>query len=346
MKIVLVSSVVPLVHGGARFIVEWLEEKLLEHGHEVDRFYLPFVDRPVDIAPQMAAFRLVDLAESCDRLIAFRPPAYAIPHPNKVLWFIHHIRTYYDLWDGPYAPQPEGGEDIPAIRAALMAFDNQALGEARKIFTNSRVVSERLARFNGLASEVLYPPILGPERFTNAGYGDQIAYCSRLEPHKRQQLLIEAMAHVKTPVKLRLCGRATSPEHARMLQAEIGGLGVAERVIFEDRWISEDEKAEILAGALATAYVPADEDSYGYPSLESSHAEKAIVTTTDSGGVLELVEDGVNGFVRPPDPAALAEVFDRLWTDRRLAERLGRGARQRLADLKIDWNHVVERLTA
>ncbi|MDO9245520.1 MAG: glycosyl transferase family 1, partial [Phenylobacterium sp.] len=35
MKIVLASSFVPFINGGARFIVEWLEEKLLEHGHEV-----------------------------------------------------------------------------------------------------------------------------------------------------------------------------------------------------------------------------------------------------------------------------------------------------------------------
>ena len=44
MRICLVSSYVPFINGGARFIVEWLEEKLREHGHEVERFYLPFID--------------------------------------------------------------------------------------------------------------------------------------------------------------------------------------------------------------------------------------------------------------------------------------------------------------
>jgi len=80
-----------------RFIVEWLEEKLLEHGHEVERFYLPFIETPHDMLDQIAALRMMDLTQAGDRLIAFRPPAYVLRHPNKVLWFIHHIRAYYDL---------------------------------------------------------------------------------------------------------------------------------------------------------------------------------------------------------------------------------------------------------
>ena len=67
--------------------------------------------------------------------------------------------------------------------------------------------------------------------------------------------------------------------------------GLSHRVIFEDRWISEEEKVERLATALAVAYVPDDEDSYGYPSLEAAHARKAVLTASDSGGVLELVSD-------------------------------------------------------
>ncbi len=102
----------------------------------------------------------------------------------------------------------------------------------------------------------------------------------------------------------------------------------------------------ILSGALASAYVAFDEDSYGYPSLESSHARKAILTTTDSGGVLELVSDGVNGFVCEPTARALAEAMDRLFLDRELARRMGQAAQDRVRELKINWDHVIERLTA
>ena len=342
MRIVLASTFVPFVHGGARFIVEWAEDKLREAGHEVERFYLPFSDAPHELLDQVAAFRLMDLAQWSDRLVAFRPPSYVIPHPDKVLWFIHHIRTYYDMWGTEHAPP-----DTPfnrAVRDQLRDIDTTALNEARRVYTNSKIVSERLRRFNGVASEPLYPPIWRPERFANAGYGDEVLVVCRAEPHKRQHLLVAAMAYVTTPVRLRLCGAAGGPAYARRLADLVDDLALHDRVAFEDRWIGEDEKAELTSGALAMAYLPHDEDSYGYPSLEAAHAEKPVLTTTDSGGVLELVEDGRNGLVVEPHPRALAAALDRLWSDKAATARMGRENRARLHELRIDWGRVVEAL--
>ncbi len=344
MRICLVSSYVPFINGGARFIVEWLEQKLREHGHDVERFYLPFDDGPSHLLDQIAAFRLMDLAGSSDRMIAFRPPSYVLPHPNKVLWFIHHIRVYYDLWDTAYRPVP----DAPAGRAlrdALVQADSVALREARKIYTNSKIVSNRLKTFNGVDSTPLYPPILNPERFRNEGYGDEIVVICRIEEHKRQHLLIEAMQHVKSGVKLRLCGSGASPRYIDQLRSQVKRYDLSSKVIIDSRWISEEEKANYLAQALAVAYLPLDEDSYGYPSLEAAHSRKAVITTGDSGGVLELVEPGVNGFVVEPDPRAVAEAMDELYQDRARAKALGEGNARRLIDMKIDWSHVVTALT-
>jgi glycosyltransferase involved in cell wall biosynthesis len=344
MRFLLVSTFVPFVNGGARFIVEWLEDQLREHGHEVERFYLPYVDDPARLFDQAAAFRLMDLEQAADRLIAVRPPAHVLSHPHKRLWFIHHIRTFYDLWESPYAPAPTLAN--AAIRDALRRLDTTTLSEAEKLYTNSKVVSARLKAFNGLSSEVLYPPILHPERFRCDGYGDEVVVVSRVERHKRQALLVEAMAYVTTPVRLRLCGKAESHEYAEEIHGMIASLGVAERVTFEDRWISEEEKTDRLSTALAAAYLPLDEDSYGYPSLEAAHAKKAILTTTDSGGVLELVEDRLNGLVMPPDPKALASALDRLWLDKPAAERMGRANAERLGELRINWGRVVEAFAA
>ena len=344
MKIILASSIVPFVNGGGRFIVEWLEEKLREHGHEVERFYLPFVDDPREVIEQIAAVRLMDLSEACDRLITFRPPMHVLPHPNKVLWFIHHIRAFYDLWGTPYAPPPTLLDD--AVRRTIVRIDNTTIGEAQAVFTNSKVVGERLRKYNGIASEVLYPPIYRPERFRCDGYGQEILAVCRVEAHKQQHLLIEAMAYVRTAVRLRICGVSSSPDYARALADRILELGVQDRVVFEHRWISEDEKADLLAGALAVAYLPEDEDSYGYPSLEAAHARKGVLTTLTSGGVLELVEDGRNGFAPPADPRALAERMDQLYGDRDLARRMGEANAARLTELNINWDHVVESLTA
>jgi len=345
MKIVVASSFVPFVHGGGRFIVDWLEQKLIEHGHDVERFYLPFVDRPEDLFDQIFAFRLIDVSASCDRLIAIRPPAHVIPHPNKVLWFIHHIRSLYDLWDSPYRFVPDNPSGR-ALRDAVVGLDTRTIREARRVYTNSQVVANRLKHFNGIDATPLYPPIFAPERFRNDGYGDEIVVICRIESHKRQWLLVEAMRHVKTGVRLRLCGTGMSADHLDSIRANISQHGLEATVTYEDRWISEDEKVERLAPALAVAYLPQDEDSYGYCSLEAAHAGKPVLTTDDSGGVLELVIDGVNGLIVPADPHALAQAMDRLFLDRALTRRMGDANRQRLSELRIDWHTVITSLTS
>ncbi|BAL22591.1 glycosyltransferase family 4 protein [Azoarcus sp. KH32C] len=345
MKIALCSSFVPFIRGGARNIVEWLQEELVAIGHQVERIYLPQIDVPDLILPQMAAYRWIDLASTADRVICFRPPAHAIPHPHKILWFIHHVRVFYDLWDSPYRGFPEDDRHRN-LRDILHRADTEAIREAKHVFTNSRVVSERLQRYNRIDSEVLYPPIFRPERFHCADYNDEIVYICRVEHHKRQHLLLEAMRYTRTPVRLRLCGASAGEAYAKELQSTAASRKLRDRVIFDHRWITEEEKSEILAHCLAAAYLPLDEDSYGYPSLEASHAAKPILTTSDSGGVLELVVDGLNGRVCDPDPKALAEAMDELYRDREKTRQMGANAAQRIKDLDISWQHVLERLLA
>ncbi|MBE1159190.1 glycosyltransferase family 4 protein [Dyella acidiphila] len=344
MRIALFSTMAPFVNGGARHIVDWLSVALKKEGHEVEIVYLPEYDAPDLLFQQMMAFRWVDLS-SADRVICFRPQSHLISHPNKVVWFIHHIRSFYDLWDSEYRHFPEDMYH-KGIRKALFAADNAALAEAKHIYTNSRVVSDRLIKYNNIDSEVLYPPVIDSERFHCRSFNDEIVYVSRLEHHKRQHLLVEAMKHTTTPVRLRLCGSSYSSAYPDHLRGIIQADGVADRVILEDRWISEEEKVEILADCLAAAYVPVDEDSYGYPTLEASHASKAILTTSDSGGVLEFVKEGVNGLIADPDPRAVAVAMDRLYREREQVRLMGIEANKRLAELGISWDHVVKRLLA
>ena len=77
--------------------------------------------------------------------------------------------------------------------------------------------------------------------------------------------------------------------------------------------MDESEKVRHLAECLAVAYVPLNEDSYGYPSLEASHSSKSVVTVTDAGGALEFARDGIEGLVTEQTPSALALAFDRLY---------------------------------
>ena len=57
----------------------------------------------------------------------------------------------------------------------------------------------------------------------------------------------------------------------------------------------DERLIELYANALAVVYAPIDED-YGYVTLQAFLAGKPVITSSDSGGVLEWVEDGVTGW--------------------------------------------------
>jgi glycosyltransferase involved in cell wall biosynthesis len=89
--------------------------------------------------------------------------------------------------------------------------------------------------------------------------------------------------------------------------------------------------------------VPFDED-YGLVTLEGFLAAKPVVTASDSGGTLEFVDDGVNGAVTAPEPAAIGDAVRRLDERRADAAAFGAAGRERAA--AITWDAVIERLVA
>lgn len=344
MKIAICSSTVPLIHGGAENLADSLTSALEEAGHQVEMVMLPMIDRPETLYQQMEAYRWLDLSMA-DRVICIRPPSYMIPHQHKIVWFIHQIRLFYDLWDSSYRWFPDDGQHR-AIRAALVDADTAALQEAQSLFSISKVVADRMARFNGLTSEVLYTPVYKPERFHNSGMNDEIVCVSRLEPAKRQHVLIEALKYTRTPVKLRLCGAAGNPPHRKQVLEQVANSPVRDRIILEDHFVTEEHKVKVLSECLAAAYIPFDEDGCGYATLEAGHSRKPVLTTSDAGGVLELVRDGVNGLIAEPEPKAIAEAMDRLYVDREATRRMGENAQTCMESNQISWMHVLERLLA
>ncbi|RYV51402.1 glycosyltransferase [Pengzhenrongella frigida] len=291
----------------------------------------------------MVGLRATPFAGSGDRLIAIRWPAHVLRHENKATWFIHHYRQLFDLWDSPYRGVPANAEGI-AYREALRRIDNQGLGESRDVFTNSLIVRDRVRTYNGLDPEPLFPPIGGDiSRFHTDCYGDFIFYPSRITPIKRQFLAVQAMRYTKTPVRLVIAGKPDSALFGKEIRDYIREYSLQDRVDLLG-WLHEDVKVDLLSRCLALAYLPLDEDSYGYPSLEASHSAKPIVTLSDSGGALEFVRDGQEGLIAEPNPRNLALAFDRLYEDKEEAERMGTQSYARRAELKIAWPHVINRL--
>ncbi|MBI3932612.1 MAG: glycosyltransferase family 4 protein [Acidobacteria bacterium] len=344
MRTVLVCAAqAPFIVGGAEILVSELKENLERRGFKVDVANVPFKWYPVsELVRQALAWRLLDVTESngtpIDLVIPTKFPTYLVRHPRKVTWLFHQHREAYDLFGTAYCSFTEAPEDRQ-VREAIHAMDTSSLSECRSIFTISRNVADRLARYNGLPGTPLYPPPHHQGRYRVEAYGDFLFYAGRLDRLKRLDLAVDALARVRGGARLKVAGSGPlEPE----LRKQIARLGIEDRVELLG-FVSAEDLVALYASCRAALYHPLNED-YGYVTVEAFLSAKPVVTTNDAGGPLEFVTDGETGVVTSPDPDAIAAGIDRLWAlpEARLRE-MGEAGRARVAD--ITWDHVIDRLT-
>jgi glycosyltransferase involved in cell wall biosynthesis len=336
MDVLVCGAQVPFNTGGAELHMDNLVDAVRAAGHRCELVRLPTAWDRVRIFDAALAWRMVPL--DADIVIATNFPSYFARHPRKVVWLFHQHRAAYDAVESPWS---DFGTDDASLEAQrqLVEWDSRALGEAEKLFTTSGVVAGRLARYNGLTGTPLsHPPPLH-RRLHPGPSGDYVLCPTRLAENKRPQLVVQGAAAARTPIRAVIAGRG--PLGAD-LRAQADALGMADRVDLPG-FVTDDELVGLYANALAVVYPPLDED-YGYVTLQAFLAAKPVITTADSGGVLEWVTDGVTGLVTDGSPSAIGAAIDRLADSPELAQQLGEAGRQRVIDL--DWAPVVDRLLA
>lgn len=336
MDVVVCGAQKPFMRGGAELHQENLVEQLRRAGHRAELVRLPVAWEKGRVFDAPLAWRLVPV--DADVVIATNFPSYYIRHPRKIVWLFHQHRAGYDGADSGADWSDLGPDDISLeVARQLTEWDNVALSEAVRLFSTSRVVADRLARYNGLTAEPLYHPPPLADRLHTGDFGDYVLAVHRFDANKRPGLVVDAVARSRAGLRAVAAGRGELLPEVRE-QAE--RLGVADRVSLPG-FVPDDELVGLYAGALAVVYAPTDED-YGYVTLQAFAAGKPVVTAADAGGVLEWVEDGVTGLVTDGTPAGLGAALDRLAADRDLARRLGEAGRKRVADLR--WQPVLDRL--
>ena len=346
LRILIATVRVPFVNGGAEILAEGLRRVLIEAGHRAEIVAIPFKWYPPErILDQMLACRLLDLSETfevpVDRLIGLKFPAYMIPHQRKGIWMLHQHRQAYDLWQHPLSDlhtYANGSE----VRAAIHRADTELIPQAQGIFTISRNVALRMKSHCGVNAIPLYHPPQDAALFYTRPAENFLYFPSRINPLKRQELVLQALAQTRAPVRVYFSGSATEAAFERKCITLAQKGGCADRV----QWlgsVSEEQKRDLYARSLGVLFPPVDED-YGYVTLEGMLAQKPVITCTDSGGPLEFVVDQRTGVIAEPKPEALAAAMDRLWGDRERARQWGEAGRQRYDDLHIHWDNVLEKL--
>ena len=287
---------------------------------------------------QAFLWRMLDLEEAdgrtIDLVVGTKFPSYVVRHHEKRVWLVHQFRQAYELDGtelGQFGPSPEDR----ALRRRIQDLDRLALGEATRLFATSANVAGRLARSTGLEAEVLpHPPQALPYRTAPAqGF---VLSASRLDLAKRIDLLLDAAALEEG---FDVVVVSDGPDRDR-LEEVARARGLDGRVRFEGR-VSPDRLAELYATCTAVFYAPVDED-FGMGPYEAFLSGKPVITTTDSGGPLDVVHDRETGLVVAPEPAAIGKAASWLRTHETEAEAFGRAGKD-LAD-EVTWDRAIARL--
>ena len=116
-------------------------------------------------------------------------------------------------------------------------------------------------------------------------------------------------------------------------QVELQQLAASLKVSGRVRFLGFRDDIEELISALDVLVCASHVEPFGRCLIEAMACERPLVATM-VGGIPEVVEDGVSGFLVPPgDPRSLADAVERLLRDDHLRRKMGCSGRKRVEQL-------------
>src|SRR6187549_3119124 len=333
MRIAVLRPQVPFARGGAEIFTDELVAELRARGHEADLVSVPFKRYPgARVLTQAFLWRMLDLEEAdgrpIDVVVATKFPSYVVRHREKRVWLVHQFRQAYEL-DGTELGQFGPSAEERALRRQVQELDRRALSEATRLFATSANVAGRLERSTGLVAEVLpHPPQALPYR--NAPSEGFVLSASRLDRAKRIDLLLEAAA-LRDGFDMVIASDGPDRErleevaHARGLEGRVSG----------------ERLAELYATCSSVFYAPVDED-FGMGPFEAFLSGKPVITTTDSGGPLDVVHDRRTGIVVRPEAGAVGEAA--VWLREHAEDAAAFGSNGKAIADEVTWDRAIARL--
>jgi len=171
-----------------------------------------------------------------------------------------------------------------------------------------------------------------------------VGIIGRLDWWKGHEYFLEAIAEVAQQIpNLRglIVGEPEATpqnrEYFQMLQSLTKSLGLEDKVIFTGFRSDIPRLMSALDVVVLSSSTP---EPFGRVVIEGMAVGKPVVATA-AGGVLDIIEDGINGLLVPcKDSSAIAKAVLELLSDREKARRMGLAARRRVEEKFTMQSHV------
>mgnify|MGYP001580122425 FL=1 len=197
-----------------------------------------------------------------------------------------HTPTRY-LWSDTHSYVDELGLPgpirslVPLLLTSIRLWDRLAAERSDIMVANSEAVRERIRKYYGRDSVVIYPPVETSRYSPAANIENYYLAGGRLVAYKRFDIVVQAFN--KLGIRLKIFGEG--PEFDRLRAAAKKNIEFVGRV-------SESEKAELYRKCIA--YIHPQEEDFGITAVEAMASGRPVIAYR-RGGALETVIENVSG---------------------------------------------------
>ena len=286
------------------------------------------------------ATRIVQVAHEFDLDIVHAH--YAVPHATAAYLAKQIMRASGDLARVPRVITTLHGTDITLVGSDRSYSETVAFSIAQSDGVTAVSESLKADTYRTLAVDrdiTVIPNFLDcgvhrrmyngglRARYCPAGCEKLVIHVSNFRPVKRPRAVVEVFARIAAAVPARLLLVGDGPELGDALDTA-RRLGISKRV----EAVGEQDQVLPLLSISDLFLLPSEQESFGLAALEAMACQVPVIASR-VGGLDEVVEEGVNGFLHAPeDLAGMAESGIRLLSDASMHARFAEAGRRTVTD--------------
>jgi starch synthase len=278
-------------------------------------------------------------------------------HLAAMLYGIPHVMTMHSLEVlRPWKAEQLGGgyhlsswceRDSATAAAAVIAVSDGMRADILTAYPD--IPAERIHVIRNGIDTTEYAPDPGTEVLERFGVDlarPYVIFVGRITRQKGVPVLLRAASGLVPEAQLVLCaGAADTPELLAEVTELVDGLQASRSgVLWIPEMLPRPELVQLLTHATVFA-IPSLYEPLGIVNLEAMACATAVVGSR-TGGIPEVVADGVTGLLVPPgEPEPLAEALNALLRDPDRAQAMGQAGRKR-AVAEFGWQAIAAQTAA